>query len=190
MIGNTLFWRRGSGSAAERVRRVLVDSRTPLNTAMVLPVVRALAADTRIEFAFTASEEPARTRVIHAAAPDGSRLVDHRLAALQKWDAYLTSDFMWAMLPRGTKRVQMFHGVAGKYGFDAPTDDLRAWHRLFFINERRRDNCITSGAVDAQSRAIRLVGMPKVDCLVDDSIRRDDVLRAEGLNPSQPTVQL
>ena len=45
-------------------------------------------------------------------------------------------------LPRGTCRIQMFHGVGGKYGFDAPTESLRAWDRLFFVNERRLRNCV------------------------------------------------
>jgi len=30
--------------------------------------------------------------------------------------------------------------------------------------------------------------MPKVDCLVDGSLRRDDVLRAFELDPDWPTV--
>ena len=41
---------------------------------------------------------------------------------------------------------------------------MREWHRLFFVNERRLRNFIARGAVDADSPAIRLVGMPKVDC--------------------------
>ena len=45
-----------------------------------------------------------------------------------KFDAYIASDFMWASLPRGTKRVQVFHGVGGKYGFDAPDRSMRV-HR-------------------------------------------------------------
>jgi hypothetical protein len=95
---------------------------------------------------------------------------------------------MWATLPRGTVRIQMFHGVAGKYGFDRPTSSLRDWHRLFFINERRLRNVIACGALDSGSPAARLVGMPKVDCLVDGSLRRDDVLSEFGLDPSRPTV--
>jgi hypothetical protein len=184
MIGRV----RAFASGARPLRRVLVDSRTALNTAMVLPVVRAMAGDPRVQFAFTASENAAGLRTIHAAAPPGSRLIHPRAAALRKWDAYLSSDFMWATLPRGTRRVQMFHGVAGKYGFDAPTDDMRAWHRLFFINARRRDNFIAAGVVDADSPALRLVGMPKVDCLVDGSLQRDAILRAEGLDPGRPTL--
>ena len=169
-------------------RRILVDSRTPVNYEMVAPVVRAMAADNRVRFAFTASDEPHKTGEIYKEASADSWMVSPARAALLKWDAYLTSDFMWATLPRGTARIQMFHGVAGKYGFDAPTESMRQWDRLFFVNERRLQNFVSAGAIDANSTAARLIGMPKVDCLVDGTIRRDTVLRGFGLDPAVPTV--
>jgi hypothetical protein len=170
-----------------RVRQILVDGRTPVNYEMVAPVVRAMAGDDRVAFAFTASEEPERLAEIYHGAPD-AHLVAPRRAALAKWDAYLTSDFMWATLPRGCARIQMFHGVAGKYGFDAPTGSMRQWDRLFFVNERRLRNFIAAGAIDADSPAARLIGMPKVDCLVDGSLQRAPILRDLGLDPERPTV--
>jgi hypothetical protein len=169
-------------------RQILVDGRTPLNYEIVAPVVRAMRTDPRIQFAFTASEDADRIKSIYKNAPAGDRLIGPRRAALHKWDAYLTSDFMWATLPRGSARVQMFHGVAGKYGFDAPRESMRQWHRLFFVNERRMRNFIAAGAIDADSPAARLVGMPKVDCLVDGSLDRASVLEGLGLDPSLPTV--
>jgi hypothetical protein len=59
-----------------------------------------------------------------------------------RFDAYVTSDFMWASLPRSAGRIQMFHGVAGKYGLDAPAKSLRAWYRIFFVNRRRLADCV------------------------------------------------
>ena len=50
---------------------------------------------------------------------------------------------------------------------------MRRWHRFFFVNRRRMRNFISAGAIDASSDAPRLVGMPKVDCLVDGSLQRD-----------------
>ncbi len=174
------------GRRSER-RRILVDGRTPVNFTMVAPVVRALERDPRVELYFTASEEPARMAAIYREA-EGVRTVHPHRAALMKFDAYVASDFMWATLPRGTRRVQVFHGVGGKYGFDAPTRSMREWHRLFFVNERRLGNFVAAGAIDHDSPAIRLIGMPKVDCLVDGSIDRAAVLLSLGLDPSQPTV--
>ena len=117
-------------------------------------------------------------------------MISPRRAMAMRFDACLAADFVWASLPRGTCRVQMFHGVAGKWAhiYDRPAVSMRAWHRLFFINQRRLRNFIASGALDADSDAIRLVGMPKTDCLVDGSLQRDAVLAARGLDPAQPTV--
>ena len=168
-------------------RRILVDARTPVNVTMVAPVVRSMERDSRVEFWFTASEEPGRMRAIFREAPD-VRTVHPRRAALMKFDAYVASDFMWALLPRGPRRVQVFHGVGGKYGFDAPAVSMREWHRLFFVNERRLRNFVAAGAIDADSPAIRLVGMPKADCLVDGTYSRDAVLASLGLDPSRPAV--
>lgn len=168
-------------------RRILVDARTPVNFTMVAPVYRAMQADPRIEYYFTASEEPARIAEIYHEAP-GIRLIQPRQAALVRFDAYIASDFMWATLLRDTARIQIFHGVGGKYGFDAPDRSMREWHRLFFVNERRLRNFVARGAVDAGSPAIRLVGMPKVDGLVDGTFQREHVLHTLGLDPARPTV--
>ena len=107
-----------------------------------------------------------------------------------KFDAYLVADMLWVRLPRGTRRVQMFHGVAGKYSriYDSPDSSMREWDRLFFINQRRLKNYVRVGAIDEDSPAARLVGYPKLDCLVDGSLRRDAVLKETGIDPSRPTV--
>ena len=175
------FGRRSGG------RRILVDGHTPMNFAMVAPVFRAMARDPRVEFYFTQSHEPDKLDYAYREAPE-VRKIHPRKAALLRFDAYLTSDFLWATLPRGAARLQMFHGVGGKYGFDAPDRSMREWHRLFFVNERRLRNFIARGAVDADSPALRLVGMPKVDCVVDGTFDRAEVLASLGLDPSRPTV--
>lgn len=177
--------RRFSRRSGER--RILVDARTPVNFTMVAPVFRAMQQDLRVAFYFTATEEPARMASIYREAP-GVRTIHPRHAALRKFDAYVASDFMWAPLLRGTARVQVFHGVGGKYGFDAPDRSMREWHRLFFVNERRLRNFVARGAIDRDSPAIRLVGMPKVDCLVDGTYQRETVLASLGLDPAYPTV--
>jgi hypothetical protein len=155
---------------------------------MFAPVHRAMAGDPRLRFSLVASEEPHRAAAIFADAGPDARVIHPRRALLEKFDAYITADFMWARLLFRTCRIQMFHGVAGKYGFDAPTESLRDWHRLFFVNRRRLANCVAAGALDADSPAIRLVGMPKVDRLVDGTLQRDAVLESLGLDAGRPAV--
>ena len=180
-------WRRNRGG--ER-RQVLVDGRTAMNYATVAPIVERLQKDSRIKFFFTASESPDLIEKIYADAHPPYELVKPTAAALMYFDAYLTSDFLWAKLPRGTRRIQTFHGVAGKYRteYDSPADSMRGWDRLFFINKRRLQNFINIGAIDADSPAIRLIGMPRLDCLVDGSLQRDPILTSLGIDPSRKTV--
>jgi hypothetical protein len=168
-------------------RRILVDARTPVNFTIVAPMYRVMAADPRVSFYFTASEEPHRLRDIYRDA-HGVRLMHPSEAQRMRFDAYLASDFMWQSLPRGTCRIQVFHGVGGKYGFDAPTMSMRAWDRIFFVNERRLRNFIKAGAIDADSPAIRLVGLPKTDAMVNGTWTRQAVLESLGLDPSRTTV--
>jgi len=177
---------RALGRRSDR-RRILVDARTPVNFTMIAPVYRAMSVDPRVEFSFTASEEPHRLRDIYHDVP-GVRLIDPARARLMRFDAYVASDFMWQPLPRGTCRIQVFHGVGGKYGFDAPRESMRAWDRIFFVNERRLRNCITAGAIDVDSGAIRLVGLPKADAIVNGTWTRDPVLGSLGLDPAVATV--
>jgi CDP-glycerol glycerophosphotransferase (TagB/SpsB family) len=180
-------WQRNRGG--ER-RRILVDGRTAMNYATVAPVVERLQKDPRIQIFFTASESPNQLREIYADARPPHQLIKPKNAALMHFDAYLTADFLWARLPRGTRRVQTFHGVAGKYRavYDSPADSMRGWDRLFFINKRRLQNFIDTGAVDADSPAIRLIGMPRLDCLVDGTLQRDAILTSLGIDPSRKTV--
>ena len=180
-------WQRNRGG--ER-RQILVDGRTAMNYATVAPIVERLQKDPRINVFFTASESPDLLKVIYADARPPHQLIKPKTAALMHFDAYLTADFLWARLPRGTRRVQTFHGVAGKYRtvYDSPADSMRGWDRLFFINKRRLQNFIETGAVDADSPAIRLIGMPRLDCLLDGSLQRDAILNSIGIDPSRKTV--
>jgi CDP-glycerol glycerophosphotransferase (TagB/SpsB family) len=171
-------------------RNILVDSRTPMNYAIIAPIHRAMRADKRVTFYFTSSEDPKRNSEIYSDAGKDARTISPSRAALMKFDAYLTADQLWVKLPRGTRRIQMFHGVAGKYGhiYDTPSRSMREWHRLFFINQRRLNNYTRNGAIDADSPAAKLVGMPKLDCLTDGSLNRDALLRLFGINPARQTV--
>ena len=172
------------------MRDILLDARTSMEYAMMAPVHEALAGDPRVRVWLTSSERPRQVDTIYRQARAAARRISPRRAMTKRFDACLAADFVWASLPRGACRVQMFHGVAGKWGhiYDRPTMSMRDWHRLFFINERRLRNFVAAGAVDAGSDAIRLVGMPKADCLVNGSLERDAILAAAGLDPARPSV--
>src|SRR5690349_24701657 len=192
---NSIEWLRGLDKRWQRSRdagkrRILVDSRTAMNYATVAPIVEGLQKDSRVEMFFTASESPDLLAEIYADARPPHQLIKPKSAAFMHFDSYLTADFLWARLPRGARRVQTFHGVAGKYRtvYDSPAESMRGWDRLFFINERRQRHFVDSGAIEEGSPAARLIGMPKLDCLVDGSLQRDELLIELGIDPARRTI--
>ena len=157
---------------------------------MMAPVLRRLRDDARVRTALISSTHPERAREIFREAPRDVPVLSPRAAMMRRFDACVAANVVWATLPRRAPRVQMFHGVSGKFSreYDRPATSMRQWDRLFFINRRRLQNYVASGAIDRDSPAIRLVGMPKSDCLVDGSITRAGVLAANGIDPAATTV--
>ena len=171
-------------------RRLLVNARTAMNYSTISPIVERMQPDERLEFYFTASENPSLTEQIYADARQPFKFITPIQASFTRFDVYLAADFLWVKLPRGARRVQTFHGVAGKYRtvYDSPSNSMRDWDRLFFINKRRLQHFIDCGAIDANSDAARLIGMPKLDCLVDGTLVRDEILTSLGIDPSRRTI--
>ncbi len=194
-VNRALLWARTLDSRWQRKwnpqrRRVLMNAALPMEYAMMEPVYKRMRGDRRVEFYFTSTTRPHEMEHIFEDADDAIRTILPAQAKWMKFDAYLAADFIWTTLPRGTRRVQFFHGVAGKYAdrYDRPRRALREWDRFFFINRKRMDNFVASGAIEPGSPAARLVGMPKADRLVDGSLNRDVILQTLDLDPQLPSV--
>ncbi len=167
-----------------------MNAALPMEYAMMEPVYKRMCGDPRVEFYFTSTIHPHRMKQIFEDSEESIPTILPAEARWMKFDAYLAADLIWAALPRGTRRVQFFHGVAGKYAerYDRPDRSQSEWDRFFFINRRRMNNFFASGALAPGSPAARLVGMPKADRLVDGSLKRDTILQSLGLDPQLTTV--
>ena len=181
------IWQFGNGP-----RQVLFEAASPLSMAVFQPIYRRLRDDSRIEFWFTANDESWDAMRIFEGAGVADRVVTRDQIRWKKFDAYVNTDF-WNMtwLPRRTRRLHLFHGVAGKYGLDAPTEIapvVATFDRLLFANRDRLNRYAEAGLVDSESARAALVGYPKVDCLVDGSLDRSALSCALGLDAHKPTI--
>jgi len=175
-----------------RARRVLFEAASPMSLAVFAPVLRQLWNDPRLELWFTSCDTSWTPEAIFGAAGITERVVRPHEVRWVKFDGYINTDF-WDMtwLPRRTRRMHFFHGVAGKYGLDAPVriaPIVATFDRLMFPNRDRLRRYAEAGLIDADSPQAALIGYPKVDCLVDGSLNRSDTLRRAGADRSAPTV--
>ncbi len=172
-------------------RRVLIEVRSPMNLEVLRPIWSALAADPRIALTFTA-EEDAWVRPLLAAAGLAGRMITQRQATWQRFDLACNAD-PWNALPlkRCWKRVNVFHGVAGKYDLDdaraiGEKIDFDIYDCVMFANEDRLRRYVDGGLVSADRAA--LVGFPKVDDLVNGRWTGGAVRAELRLDPSIETV--
>ena len=168
---------------------VLVEARTPMNLAVLRPVFEPLLQDSRIRVRFTG---PERTDITAAFAElkIADRVVSRADAKWSRVDLYINAD-PWeaAPLQRVAKQLNFFHGVAGKYNLDCPTDlplGFDRYDRVAFPNQGRRDAYVGAGIVAAE-RAV-LVGYPKADVLITESGRSRTHAASLGLDPARPTA--
>lgn len=169
--------------------RVIVEARTPMNLAVLAPLWRALIDDPRLDVRFT---HPDRADIAQAIAASKlqSRVAPRSRAAFQRWDLYMNAD-PWdpAVLWRCRRRINFFHGVAGKYDLECPTGlplDLGRYDRIAFPNAGRMQRYVAAALVSPEQAA--LVGFPKLDALVNSRGPARVRAAALGLDDTVPTA--
>jgi hypothetical protein len=172
-----------------RRRTVLVEARTPMNLAVLGPMLEALRSDRRIALWFTGPDRP-DLRLAFAELGVSNRVITRRRARITRFDLYVNSDPWEAVsLWRVDKQLNFFHGVAGKYNLDCPADlplGFERYDRVAFPNEGRRDAYVAAGIVRPE-RAV-LVGYPKADVLITESGQARTAAAALGLDGRRPTA--
>lgn len=166
-------------------RDVLVEMRTPVCKAILGSVADALAADPFIRVWYT-SEYPARIVPI---VPHG-HFLHHADVEWRRFDLYLNGDpWAAARLRRCARRINFFHGVAGKYDLDNPSGlpmGFELYDRVAFINRDRMARYLAAGIVTGSQAA--LVGYPKLDRLANGGWNRDEIRQSLGLEKRRPIV--
>ena len=170
-------------------RSILLEARTPMNLAVLRPVFDRLLADSRVVVRFTGPERPDLAAAF-AEMGLADRVIPRSAARWRRFDLYMNADPWEAVkLRRVDKRLNFFHGVAGKYNLDCPSELPLGFDRydmVAFPNEGRRAAYVAAGIVPAERAA--LIGYPKADALVAPDGDPRTRARALGLDAGRPTV--
>ena len=157
---------------------------------VVRPVAEALRDDPRVDLWVCSGDGRADTIAAFEQTGFGHRLLTRDQCAWRRFDLYMNGDPLCvAPLRRCARWINFFHGVAGKYGLDAPPLDAHLfdlYDRVAFVNEDRMRRYLAAGLV--RPRQAVLVGYPKLDRLVADPPDGDMVRRCLGLILCRPTI--
>jgi hypothetical protein len=168
-----------------RTRRVLVEIRIPVYEAVLGPVCEAIRELPHVQIVYT-SESPGVIRPLVAPAP----FMTHAQVEWTRFDLYLNADpWAAARLRRCARRMNFFHGVAGKYDLDRPAGlpmGFEYYDRVAFINQDRMRRYLEAGVVTT-AQAL-LLGYPKLDRLATGLVDGQAVRDALSLDPARPTA--
>jgi hypothetical protein len=171
-------------------RRVLVEIRTPVSIAVLSPIYRRLALDRRLDCCWiTPGDRPDVTRELQAAGLH-DRVLPRRAAEWMRVDLYMNAD-PWDPVPlrRCARRLNFFHGVAGKYDLDRPAHlplGFEHYDRVAFVNRDRMRRYLDARIVTPRQAA--LVGYPKIDALARGRYDGAAVRESLGLERGRPTI--
>jgi len=178
-------------------RRVLVEARTPVYLAVLGPLLDAFARDLRTSVFVTGGDSPAVQETVAAGLASrgsqgslGPRWMEREEAEWSRFDLLINAD-PWGTvtLRRCRRRINFFHGVAGKYDLDCPAGlpaGFDTYSRVAFANADRMHRYVDAGIVTREQAL--LVGYPKLDALVNGTFVPMDVRRTLGLDRERPTV--
>lgn len=103
------------------------------------------------------------------------------------YEVYVSSNQSSRLQPKNSRlSVQIYHGVSFR-NFAVNSEYLR-FDKLFFPGRYMMEQYVARGYLKPDDPRIEIMGMPKLDRLVDGTIRRDEVLQSLGLDPARPTV--
>ncbi len=118
---------------------------------------------------------------------DPAHLVRTSGADPYPYDVFVTSNRDRKIHPRRARlAVQIFHGVS--FRNFAVSAEYRAFDKLFFPGRYMMEQYLERGILEPGDPRMELIGMPKLDRLVNGAFRRDEVLSTFGLDPGRPTI--
>jgi hypothetical protein len=168
-------------------RRVVFYVRSAMHAEVLEPIARELDHDNRINLRYLGERDGQQETI----DPLGKRRwLSLSRAAWSRIDLLIGSD-PWSLprLNRCRRRVNFFHGVAGKYDLDDPSHlpiGFDVYDRVAFVNDDRMRRYLERGVIN-RSAAV-LVGFPKLDALVNGCYDGGAVRRTLGLDAGRPTA--
>lgn len=166
-------------------RDVLIELRTPVYQAVLGPIADALRTMPDVRVWFT-SEYPDRIEPLVGR----DRFLTHAAVEWRRFALYLNADpWAAARLRRCARRINFFHGVAGKYDLDRPEGlpmGFELYDRVAFINRNRMQRYLDARIVTPRQAV--LVGYPKLDALANGELDGPRVRASLGFDESRPVV--
>jgi len=169
-------------------RRVLFHAALPHHFVFFQSVYERLAQDERLAWFWSSNFLGWRLKKhLFDLFPVKGKKVSSVGSTARAYDLLLSPIYLkFDVAPRARRRVQIFHGVAITNCFLKP--EINDYDRFFMIGPYMVRRFAQKGILREDDPRIRMVGMPKLDRLVDGSLNPAAIKAELGLDPALPVV--
>jgi len=164
-------------------KKILFCASSPMNYAMFKPIHQRLKQDERIELWFTANHKV--KGIYHTIGLKDEKIVYKTLSYFHHYDMCICPSFFYER-KNAEIRVQIFHGVSLKNR--AVHKKALDYDKLFLAGEYMKRKFMETWGLAEDDPRFEMIGMPKVDPLVNGSLDREEIKKSLGIDNHLPTV--
>ena len=170
------------------MKTVLAYAKKPVGAVMMRPILERLLRDDRIRV-FGAARlfgHGGAGGVFEETGLSGVHVVSKFRARMTRYDLYLSADF-GIVAPRARKKAHVFHGVS--FRNHGVNDSALRYDLALLAGPYMRRRFQELGLIDAgNAHRFPVIGMPKLDDLVNGRFDRAEVLAPLGFDPARKTI--
>lgn len=165
------------------VKKILFCASSPMSYAMFKPIHKRLKQDQRIELWFTANHKV--KELYRTVGFENEKIVYKTLSYFNHYDMCICPSFFYER-KNADIRVQIFHGVSLKNR--AVHKKALAYDKLFLAGEYMKRKFVETWELAEDAPQFEMVGMPKVDPLVNGTLDREEIKKGLKIDNHLPTV--
>ena len=169
-------------------KKILFFAKVPMNYIIFKPIYEKLKKDPRLELWFTSRYKgslfPGKLYKIIGLGDE--KLITYPRASLMQFDIFISPEMPIYGGNRAKIKIHIFHGVSFKGG--SISKEVFKYDKLFLYGEYQKRQFVERGILKEDDKRFEMIGMPKLDCLVDGSLDRKKIIAELQLNEKLPTL--
>ncbi len=169
-------------------KKILFFAKVPMNYVILRPIHQELKKDPRLEIWFTSKYKGSLFpgKLYKKIGLKNEKLITHLRASMIRFDMFISPEMPIYGGKRAKFKIHTFHGVSFKGG--SISKEALKYDKLFLYGEYQKRRFVERGILKPDDERFEMIGMPKLDCLVDGALDKSKIISDLQLNNQLPTL--
>jgi len=169
-------------------KKILFFAKVPMNYIIFKPIYEKLKKDPRFELWLTSKYKGSLfpKKLYKMIGLGDEKLITYLRASLMQFDIFISPEMPIYGGNQAKIKIHIFHGVSFKGG--SISKEVLKYDKLFLYGEYQKRRFVERGILKEDDERFEMIGMPKLDCLVDGSLDKNKIIANLQLDEKLPTL--